>query len=117
VSTTSIYLHALEGRLRIKVPEVKGAPDTARQIEAQLRLIEGVDHATANPVTGSVLILYDARRTAMADITETLQTWGYLRHPVPATGTAAGTIGGGLGNLMLRATTEFALQQLLVALI
>ena len=114
---SSIYLHAMEGRLRIKVPEVKGAPDCAQQIEAQLRLIEGIDQVTANPVTGSVLIQYDARRTAMADITETLQTWGYLRRPVPATGTALGSVGGGLGNLMLRATTEFALQQLLVALI
>lgn len=117
MSTASVTVHALEGRLRIKVSEIKGAPERAQRIESQLRMMEGIEDVTANPITGSVLILYDARRTAMGDITETLQTWGYLRRPVPATETALGTPGRGLGNLMLRATTEFALQQLFGALI
>jgi heavy-metal-associated domain-containing protein len=111
-------VHALEGRLRIKVPEVKGSVDRAREVENRIWMIAGVEHVAANPVTGSVLIQYDARRTLMADITETLQTWGYLRHAVPAAHAPAGTGGsGGWGHLMLRATTEFALQQLLGALI
>jgi copper chaperone CopZ len=110
------YVHMIEGRLRIKVPEVKGAPERARVIESQIRMIDGVDEVVANPITGSVLIHYDARRTLMADITETLQTWGYLRHAVPATHAPAGA-GRGWGDMMLRATTEFALQQLLGALV
>jgi hypothetical protein len=110
------YVHMIEGRLRIKVPEVKGAPDRACAIESQIRMIDGVDEVVANPVTGSVLIYYDARRTLMADITETLQTWGYLRHAAPAAHAPAGP-GRGWGDMMLRATTEFALQQLLGALV
>ena len=116
MSTASVYMHVLEGRLRIKVPEVKGSPERAQQIERQLRLIEGIDDVTANPVTGSVLIFYDRQRTAMGDIAETLQTWGYLSRPVPAADPALGPVRG-WGSLMLRATTEFALQQLFGALI
>ena len=116
MSSASVYMHVLEGRLRIKVPEVKGAPDRARQIERQLSLIEGIEDVTANPVTGSVLIFYDRQRTAMGDIAETLQAWGYLGHAVPAPDPALRPAWR-LGGLMLRATTEFALQQLLGALI
>jgi hypothetical protein len=117
VNAASIYLHVLEGRLRIKVPEVKNDPDRAREIETRIRMIEGVERVTANPVTGSVLILYDAGRTVMGDITETLRTWGYLRHAGQTFDAPALPGGPGWGNLMLRATTEFAIQQLLVALI
>ena len=109
-------VHALEGRLRIKVPEVKGSVERAREIEHRIWMIDGVEHVAANPVTGSVVIQYDARRTLMADLTETLQAWGYLRHAAPAPDASSGT-GSGWGHLMLRATTEFALQQLLGALI
>lgn len=111
------YVHMLEGRIRIRVPEVKGSPDRAREIETQIRLMDGVDAVNANPVTGSVLIHYDARRTMMADITETLRTWGYLRHAAPATADPWLGTTRGWGDVMLRATTEFALQQLLTVLV
>jgi copper chaperone CopZ len=115
VNATSVYLHVLEGRLRLKVPEVKGAPDRAREIESQLRMVSGVDHVTANPLTGSVLILYDAGVTGTGEISETLRAWGYLSQIAPAAETTQPAAG--FGSVMLRATTEFALQQLFTALI
>jgi copper chaperone CopZ len=109
------YLSVIEGRFRLKVPAVKGAPHEAVRLEAQLELVEGVDEVTANPVTGSVLVHYDPRRTSTEAVTEALRGWGYLGDVVPSD--VAGPGSHGFGSLMLRATTEFALQQLLTALI
>jgi copper chaperone CopZ len=111
-----VLLHALEGRLRLKIRELKGAPDEALVVEDRLRGINGVHHVTANPLTGSVLIQYDSGSTGVDEITGALRAWGYLREAIP-TASPEGTAGGGLGRLVLRATTEAALQQLLVALI
>ena len=117
-----VYVHALEGRLRIKVPEVRGATDTAREIESRLRALPAVDQATANPVTGNVLVLYDPRRITHAQIVDLLRSWGCL------TGVAPGaTVRGDrwmprrfhvdIFDAIARSTMEFALQQLFVALI
>jgi copper chaperone CopZ len=110
----SAVLHVMEGRLRIKVPEVKGVPEEARAIERQLGGLDGVSDVAANPVTGSVLVFYDTELTGIDEITEALEGWGYLSQPVP-TPQADGAFG--LGRLVLRATTEAALHQLFVALI
>jgi hypothetical protein len=59
----SAYIHALEGRLRIKIPQVKGSAEKALEVERYLRHLTGVESVSANPVTGSVLILYNPRLT------------------------------------------------------
>jgi copper chaperone CopZ len=111
------YLHVIEGRFRLKVPAIKGAPDEALLLESRLELVEGVERVTANPVTGSVLVHYDARETSAEDVTDALRGWGYLGTVAPADVASGGSGGFGIGSVMLRATTEFALQQLLTALI
>ena len=111
-----MLLHTLEGRMRLKIREVKGSPAEAIAVESRLREVDGVHHITANPVTGSVLVLYDSGLTGVDEITGTLRAGGYLSDPVPATA-ADRPIGGGFGHLVLRATTEVALQHLIVALI
>jgi hypothetical protein len=72
------YVHAIEGRLRIKVPEVKRSPSRARQIEEQFQAIEGVLEVRANPVTGNVLFLHDPRKVAAREILGALIATGYL---------------------------------------
>jgi len=117
-----VYIHALEGRLRIKVPELRGAAETARDIESRLRALPAVDEATANPVTGNVLVLYDPRRITHAQIVDLLRSWGCLA------GVAPNAMARGnrwvprrfhvdLFDAVARSTMEFALQQLFVALI
>lgn len=51
----------LNGRIRIKVPEVKGSPAIAGTMESQLAQLEGVAHVKANLLTGDVLVRFDAR--------------------------------------------------------
>src|SRR5262245_13501166 len=63
VTRAPSYLHALEGRLRIKVPEVKGCSRRARDLEQHFTPLSPIEYVSANPVTGNVLFLYDSGRT------------------------------------------------------
>jgi P-type Ca2+ transporter type 2C len=71
-------VHALEGRLRIKIPQVKGSAGLAQEVEGQLRQAAGVEYASANPTTGNVLILYNPRHTGQRQIIASLIAAGYL---------------------------------------
>nr|WES10801.1 ABC transporter ATP-binding protein [Streptomyces sp.] len=51
------------GRQRWEVAGLRGRPDAARLVEESLRTEAGVDGATANPVTGRVLLLHDRSLT------------------------------------------------------
>jgi copper chaperone CopZ len=55
------YCRTLDGRIRIKVPEVKGSHAMAGEMESQLAKLDGVAHVKANLLTGSVLVLFDAQ--------------------------------------------------------
>jgi hypothetical protein len=83
MNITSSYVHAVEGRLRIKVPEVKGAPLKAREIEGHLALCPGVEEVSANPITGSVLVLYNPRLIGQEEIILACQEIGYLLETTP----------------------------------
>ena len=83
MNITSSYVHALEGRLRIKVPEVKGASLKARDIEGHLALCPGVEEVSANPITGSVLVHYNPRLIGQEEIILAFQEIGYLLETAP----------------------------------
>ncbi len=74
----SSYVHALEGRLRIKIPEVKGAPPKAREVERHLAACAGVEEVSASPITGSVLVHYNPRLIGQEEIIFAFQEIGYL---------------------------------------
>ena len=57
-------LHAIPGRVRMRVPEMKGNPDLAREIEKYLSDIKLVHRVEVNPLTGSVLVVYDPADSA-----------------------------------------------------
>lgn len=119
----SDYIHALDGRLRIKVAEVKGAPMKALEIESQLRQATGINHVTANPRTGNVLILYDPRRIAQHELFDALRALGCLQErndAQMATKEVPGVhvkLGEALAETFVRSTMELALQGLFRALI
>jgi hypothetical protein len=54
-------VHALPGRLRVRVPAIKKSPEVAARIEQTLRQHEAVVNVAASPVTGSVLVLSSPR--------------------------------------------------------
>jgi copper chaperone CopZ len=79
VNVVSSYIHALNGRLRIKVAEIKGLRMKALEVEGQLRKIDGITQVRANPTTGNVLVLYDPARVGQDEILGALHRLGYLR--------------------------------------
>jgi RNA-binding protein YhbY len=85
----SSYVHALEGRLRIKIPAAKGNDSKAREIESHLRHFAGVDSVSANPTTGNVLILYNSRLTRQERLISSLKESGYLYQTSQGDGEAA----------------------------
>jgi hypothetical protein len=117
------YLHALEGRLRVKVAAVKGSPQKASEVEQRLYRSDGIIQVTANPITGSVLILYDSQRLSQEAILSHLRTLGcFVEQPkVPTTPKKEEQDQPGFGQELMqtvvRSTMEFALQRLVFALI
>ncbi len=117
------YLHALEGRIRIKVPEIKGCPTKANELERQVQWHSGIHSIKANPTTGNVLIYYDTQQTAQNKILQTLYELGYLQQSSsPGLGKAEPTAdGNSLVNVVINSVAqtmmEMALTRLVTAII
>ena len=72
------YVHVLEGRVRVKVPEVKRSKAFARAVEDLFRSVEGIHEVRANPLTGNVLFLHDPERIPVREILAGLLAAGYM---------------------------------------
>lgn len=113
----STYLHALEGRLRIKIESVKGCPEMADDVETLLAAIDGIDGATANPSTGNVLVHYNPARLTQDEILELLRDTGLVRERPADQPHRLRIEPQTLANAIVRSSVEYALQRLLTALI
>jgi Heavy metal associated domain 2 len=112
MTSMSPYLHVLDGRLRIKLPQVKGDPQRALTVEQLLRGLNGVTSVTANPITGNVLVLFTSAVIGQHDILATLQQTGYLRDnsaPEPSQHS--------LISIVVHSALEKVLERLVLALI
>ena len=56
-------LSSTSGRIRLRVSAIKGAPHLALRTQSRLAAQPGVKEVVASPVTGTVLIAYDAKAT------------------------------------------------------
>jgi copper chaperone CopZ len=106
------YLHALDGRLRIKLPHVQGTPPRAWAVEQLLRGLDGITDVTAHPTTGNVLVLFTSAVVGQHNILTALQQSGYR-----SDGHAAAPGRTGLTSPVVRLALELALERLILALI
>jgi Heavy metal associated domain 2 len=53
-------VHAIPGRLRLKIAQLRDNPELARELYERLSGRRGIQRVEANALTGSVLVLYDA---------------------------------------------------------
>jgi hypothetical protein len=87
---TSPYVHALAGRIRIKILGVRGSEAEARVLEKELGAVPGVEYVKANPKTGNVLIHYEQDEIEQTEIIGILRRAGWLAlnnsHPQMAAG-------------------------------
>jgi len=109
----SPYLHALDGRLRIKIPQVKGTPQRALAVEQFLLGLAGVTDVTANPTTGNVLVLFTSATISQHAIIAALQETGYLRVGDPASPQGRNS----LTAIVVQSVVELAIERLVLALI
>jgi len=72
------YVHEIPGRLRVKIPLVKGRPGTAQEIEKLLRAIEGIDSTATNTTTGSVVINCNSKTLTSDKILSALNRSGWF---------------------------------------
>jgi hypothetical protein len=122
-------VHAIHGRLRIRVPAVKRNADRAAELARRLRLLDGVREVVANPTTANVLVVYDPP-CRHDSIVAWLRETGYLDRPVrvpslrpttptfePGVSAAARDLAGELVVHLARATMQIALRRMVRALI
>jgi Heavy metal associated domain 2 len=65
-------VHAIPGRIRLKVAQVRKNPVLASEIQTRLATIHGIRQVEVNPLTGSILMLYEAQDAAAPDSLRTL---------------------------------------------
>jgi Heavy metal associated domain 2 len=52
-------VHSIPGRVRVKIAQLRDNPEFAREIYQGLSGVRGIRRIKANPLTGSLLVLYD----------------------------------------------------------
>lgn len=70
------YVHSIPGRLRVKIPSLKGHAEKAISIQNLLKAIDGVESIRANTITGSVVVKYEAVSTSDDEILSVLEENG-----------------------------------------
>jgi hypothetical protein len=70
-------VHHLPGRLRLRSGVLKGNARASEEARRHLAQISGVTSASANPLTGSVLLEYDPNVISPRKVGDVLATHGY----------------------------------------
>ena len=112
------YMHVLDGRLRIKVPEIKRSPGQALQVEAIIEALIGVISVKANPTTGNVLIFFHSHLLSHSDLIQALRQSGYLRMSATAP-MSANTFSfiDRFGHTIARSVTEALMERAILSLL
>lgn len=74
----SCYFHNVPGRLRVKIPTLKGRPARIKAVEDLLSNLDGTENIQSNPLTGSVVINYDPDLLAAQQIIQILVDHQYF---------------------------------------
>ena len=114
----SSYLHVMDGRLRVKIPETKRCASKALHVEQVIRSLSGITRVTANPTTGNVLVLFDSAQVTHDDILSALKKADYLREQTVAssfqfTARVVDTV----SHAMARSVAEALMERAILALL
>src|SRR5689334_2730228 len=60
-------VHAIPGRARVRIDGLKRNPGAARRLAERLGALPGMRRVDVNPLTGTVLVVYDANDTRWLD--------------------------------------------------
>ena len=119
-SAVPYVIHAIEGRVRVRVPAVRGSSAMADAVTAQLRTLDGVERVHANQTTGSVVVHYTCGATSSEAILAALGVAVPFAHSDgigPARGAACSQEASPLATRVLHLAMDLAVQRLLMALV
>jgi len=68
-------VHTIPGRVRVKLSQIKENPALAREVHERLSAVQGIQRAEVNPITGSILVLYDRTQLEPLDSLLSLAEW------------------------------------------
>lgn len=109
------YLHVVPGRVRVKIPLIKGDERKAQDIESNLTNLRGVHSVSANSLTGSVVVCYDSDLVGSDDILQILKKQGYFDESKVVTNdqyiqNAASKVGQSIGKALFGLAIEKAFE-------
>jgi hypothetical protein len=90
--------HAIPGRIRLRIPAIKREPGLSREVERQLAALPVIRRVEVNPVTASVLVLYDPADSAAIAQLGRLIIPGLDFDAMPGPGEFAGMAGDDSGS-------------------
>ena len=120
------YVHHVPGRLRVRVPGVKGNAAEANSLEKRIRAHYGVTNVQTNPLTGSVLVHYDPATASVSTLSQLMLCSGVMRQDNRTLSTpiqpdlikrAGQQMAGSVATAVVRHVMEIAVERAAVALI
>ncbi len=72
------YLHETPGRLRIKIPGLKGNARALESVRDELTDLVGVREVTANAMTGSIIVIHHRGALRTQDVLSLLEEQGHI---------------------------------------
>jgi copper chaperone CopZ len=120
-SAVPYVVHAIDGRLRVRVPAVRGSSAMADAVTGQLRSLEGVERVHANQTTGSVVVHYTrgaiSSEAILAALGVAVPFAPHSDSIGPARGAAHPQEASPLATRVLHLAMDLAVQRLLMALV
>jgi copper chaperone CopZ len=118
MTKVSPYLHALDGRIRIKIAAVKDSPAQATEVEQALRQKDGITAVKANPMTGNVLILFEPALIHQEQVLQAIRHAGYLKSgPSSPKPVQTRSVGNAIAKYCFQSLADLAVQRLILELI
>lgn len=74
------YIHHVPGRVRMKNPDFKGNTTLLQEVASCFQGQEGIENIETNPLTGSVIIVYDQQIMPVLHMANLLQECTYIDH-------------------------------------
>jgi hypothetical protein len=84
IPAAPVCCHVVPGRLRVKLPLLKGCPPHGDRLSAMVRQLPGVTDAAANPTTGSLIVFFDPKQTEYLSVIEFFREQGGTAPEAPA---------------------------------
>jgi copper chaperone CopZ len=117
MSAPSSYVHAIDGRLRIKVPVIKGSPTRAGQLERALEVLPGIQYVKANPTTGNVLVLFDSRILSQQQVVQRLAELGCFMPALNLRHSTRAPLTGRIAETVVQSALQIALERVILSLV